>query len=230
MSDGHPLCPQNGHPLGRSAVVNGMRFGDDVLATPSRLEEGRHLGQTPARLARQARRRRPTRLESGVCGFVSSSRRGKRGATGPNPTDGRRSGTKHPLLVGGQGVPLNALLTAANRHDVTQLLALVDGITPVRGRVGRPRRRPRRVYAGRACDSEPHRQALKQRRIRPYLAKRCTERGSGLGKHRWVVERPFTWLHPFRRLRVRYERRADIHEAFFNVECASITWRFLDSL
>ena len=30
----------------------------------------------------------------------------------------------------------------------------------------------------------------------------------------WVVERTLAWLHQFRRLRVRYERRDDVHEAF----------------
>jgi acetyl esterase/lipase len=40
---------------------------------------------------------------------------------------------------------------------------------------------------------------------------RCTSAGSGLGKIRWVVERGFAWLHAFKRLRTRYERRADIH-------------------
>ena len=48
----------------------------------------------------------------------------------------------------------------------------------------------------------------------PFLAKRNTEHGSGLGRWRWVVERTFAWLNQFRRLRVRYEKRADIHEAF----------------
>jgi transposase len=33
-------------------------------------------------------------------------------------------------------------------------------------------------------------------------------------RRRWVVERTFAWLNQFRRLRVRYEKRADIHEAF----------------
>lgn len=33
-------------------------------------------------------------------------------------------------------------------------------------------------------------------------------------RRRWVVERTLSWLHQYRRLRVRYERRADIHEAF----------------
>ncbi len=31
------------------------------------------------------------------------------------------------------------------------------------------------------------------------------------GKTRWVVERTFAWLHQFKRLRIRYETRADLH-------------------
>jgi transposase len=41
--------------------------------------------------------------------------------------------------------------------------------------------------------------------------------GLGLGKVRYVVERTFAWLHGVRGLRTRYERRADIHEAFLKL-------------
>ena len=51
--------------------------------------------------------------------------------------------------------------------------------------------------------------------------------GSGLGRFRWVVERTFAWLNQFRRLRVRYDRRADIHEAFLSLGCALICWHAL---
>jgi len=37
----------------------------------------------------------------------------------------------------------------------------------------------------------------------------------------------FAWLNQFRRLRVRYEKRGDIHEAFQSLGCALICWRFL---
>ena len=56
---------------------------------------------------------------------------------------------------------------------------------------------------------------------------RRSEHGSGLGRWRWVVERTFAWLNQFRRLRVRYEKRADIHEAFLSLGCALICWQFL---
>lgn len=49
--------------------------------------------------------------------------------------------------------------------------------------------------------------------------------GTGLGIYRWVVERTFAWLHGLRRPRVRWERRADIHEAFLKLACCLITRR-----
>jgi len=76
-------------------------------------------------------------------------------------------------------------------------------------------------------DAESIRRGLRARNIVPFLAKRNTEHGSGLGRWRWVVERTFAWLNQFRRLRARYEKRADIHEAFLSLGCALICWRFL---
>ena len=49
---------------------------------------------------------------------------------------------------------------------------------------------------------------------------------------RWVVERTFAWLNQFRRLRVRYEKRADLHEAFLSLGCVLIClipWNTLES-
>lgn len=149
--------------------------------------------------------------------------------TGPNPTDRRKLGSKHHVITDAKGIPLAARLTGANRHDVTQLLPLVAAIPPVRGQPGRPRRRPDQIQGDRAYDSEPHRKALRLLGIRPVLARRSTEHGSGLGVYRWVVERTLAWLHQFRRLRIRYERRADIHEAFLSLGCSLICFRRLFS-
>ena len=54
---------------------------------------------------------------------------------------------------------------------------------------------------------------------------RQTEHGSGLGRARWVVERTFAWLHHFKRLLVRYDRRAEIHEAFLALGCCLVCFR-----
>ena len=121
-------------------------------------------------------------------------------------------------------MPVSAILTGANRNDVTQLLPLIDAIPPIRGVRGRPLRKPKVIYADRGYDSEPHRERLRARDIEPVIARRRTEHGSGLGKFRWVVERTHAWLHNFRRLRIRFERRADIHEAFLKLGCALVCW------
>lgn len=125
------------------------------------------------------------------------------------------------------GIPLAVTLTGANANDVTQLIPLVQAIPPVRGKRGRPRRRPEKLQADRGYDSQPHRNTLRALGIQPVIAKRNTEHGSGLGVYRWVVERSLSWLHQFRRLRIRYERLPEIHEAFLSIGCALICWRFL---
>jgi transposase len=43
-----------------------------------------------------------------------------------------------------------------------------------------------------------------------------------LGKHRWVVARTFAWFRHFKRLIVRYQRRADIHLAFLRLAACLI--------
>jgi transposase len=116
-------------------------------------------------------------------------------------------------------------LTGGNRNDVTELLPLVDAVTGVAGLVGRPRRRPQRLVADRGYDHDKYRRQLRQRGITPVIARRQTGHGSGLGRWRWVVERTFAWLHGFRRLLVRYERRADMHEALLRLACCLICFR-----
>ena len=112
---------------------------------------------------------------------------------------------------------------------MTQLIPLVDGIPLIGGRVGHPIRRPQVVFADRAYDSAPQRQRLWIRGIEPVIAERHAEHGSGLGVFRWVVERMISWLHQFRRLRIRYERRADMHTAFLVLGCILICHRYWTS-
>src|SRR3954447_4895206 len=121
------------------------------------------------------------------------SRAGEKGGseTGPSPVDRARSGSKHHLLVDATGIPLAWTFPAGNRHDVTQLIPLIDRVPPVRGKPGRPRRRPQRLSADRGYDYPAYRRQLRQRGTTPEIARRQTEHGSGLGRVRWVVERTF---------------------------------------
>lgn len=159
--------------------------------------------------------------------FLLHSCRGVRSKTGPNPTDRARPGSKHHLITEAQGIPLAAILTGANRNDVTQLLPLVEAIPPIRGKRGRPLSKPAVVQADRGYDHDKYRRPLHAAGIATEIARRGEPHGSGLGKTRWVVERTHAWLHNFRRLRVRFERLADIHEAFLKIACCVICWRQL---
>jgi len=109
------------------------------------------------------------------------------------------------------------------------LLPLVDAIPPLRGRRGRPRRRPGKLFGDRAYHSRAARRQLRRRGIQAKIAWPKSAHGSGLGRERWVVERTIAWLHQQRRLRLRYERRADIHEAFLSIACSLICLKQLQA-
>ena len=114
-------------------------------------------------------------------------------------------------------MPLAVSTTGGNRHDVTQLLPLIDAIGPVAGKRERPRKRPESLYDDRGHGHDKHRRLLRKRGVRPKIARRGAKHGSGLGKVRWVIERTFAWLHSFRRLRTRYERSGQLHTAFLQL-------------
>jgi transposase len=101
---------------------------------------------------------------------------------------------------------------------------------PVKGKPGRPRQKPDRLLADRGYDFDKYRRLLWTRGIKPVIARRGVEHGSGLGKQRWVVERGFAHLHHFRRLRTRYERHPEIHTALLTLACSIMCWRRLRSL
>ena len=148
--------------------------------------------------------------------------------TGKNPTDRGKQGTKRHLVVDAHGIPLAVLVSAANVHDSKMMLATVDAIEPIRAKTrGRPRRRPHKLHADKGYDYRHLRLALRKRRIIPHIARCDVEPKNRLGRYRWVVERTLSWLNSFRRLKIRYEHRADIHLAFLQLGCALISLRFL---
>jgi IS5 family transposase len=152
----------------------------------------------------------------------------KRGpATGPSPADRRKTGSKHHLISGGTGIPLKVITTAANVNDVTQTLALVDGIPPVASCVGHPRKRPDALLGDKGYDSNPNRTEPRRHGILLVISRKGPPDIQGLGKLRYVVEQTFALLHQFKRLAVRWERRLDIHDAFVSIACSLICWRRL---
>jgi transposase len=70
------------------------------------------------------------------------------------------------------------------------------------------------------------REELRRRGIQPRIARRWIDMSERLGRYRWVVERTGAWLNHFRRLKIRYERLEEIHQAFLDLGCALICWNF----
>jgi transposase len=151
--------------------------------------------------------------------------------TGPNPVDRAKAGSKRHVLVDGRGAPLAIRLTPANRHDSKECLPLLDAVPSLVGPAGgRPRQRPEIVLGDAAYGTLANRSGVIARGIRPWLSWRGEGHGSGLGRWRWVVEDVMQRLNRFRRLRVRYERRADIHQAFLWLACTVIVWQKLRTM
>lgn len=147
--------------------------------------------------------------------------------TGPSPVDRRKSGTKHTLLVDGNGVPLVIRTAGANVSDHRQILPVVLDYPRIGGKSGRPKELPDDLYADRGYDSEGTRSLLRWLGIEPHVARRNEPHGSGLGKIRWVVERTISWMKGLRRMRVRYDRLADVQQAWTSLAASVICYRLL---
>jgi hypothetical protein len=124
-------------------------------------------------------------------------------------------------------VPLASIVTAANEPDVKQLIPLVEKIPAVGGKAGAPLSKPKSVMGDRGYDSDPYRMELACRGIATDIARRNTPHGSGFGIFRYVVEQSLALLHQFRRLKMRFERRDDVHQAFVTAALCVICFRRL---
>jgi len=125
-------------------------------------------------------------------------------------------------------VPLAVLLSPANTHDSRMLEALLDAVPPIRTPAGRRRRRPAKLHADKGYDYRRCRDACRRRGIKHRIARKGIEPSDRLGQHRWVVERTLAWLGRYRRLTIRYERRADIHHAFHLLACSLVCLRRIE--
>ena len=217
--------------MGDVAAGTGVRIRYDLLAPAARLAPAWRVATAPPDPARALGAFRRDRLEPGGPRFLVGGGEKGGGHTGPNPTDKGKPGSKRHVVVDRQGIPLAICLTAANVHDSRLLEALLDAIPPLAGKRGRPRRRPTKLHADKGYDYPRCRAACRARGIVPRIARRGIESTTTLGRHRWVVERTLAWFNTrFRRLRVRYERRTDIHEAFLTIGCALISWNYVTRL
>jgi transposase len=95
------------------------------------------------------------------------------------------------VITDAHGIPLAITLTGGNRHDVTQLLPLLDAIPHFRGRTGRPRHRPRQLFADQGYDYDKYRRLLWKRGIKSVIATAC---GSGGRSATTSTKHSSSWL------------------------------------
>lgn len=51
------------------------------------------------------------------------------------------------------------------------------------------------------------------------------KREAGFRARRWVVERTHSWLNRFRRILIRWEKKAENYLAFLHIACGITAWR-----
>lgn len=127
------------------------------------------------------------------------------------------------MLTDGRGVPLSLVVTGANVHDQRGLEPLLAGIV-----VRRPapcKHRPQTLCLDKGYDSKACRRTIMRRGYRDGIKCRGTEQqekrdNPNKRARRWVVERTHSWFTNWRKILVRYERKAINYLALLQIAAA----------
>lgn len=146
--------------------------------------------------------------------------------TGKNPTDRGKLGVKRSVLTDGRGMPIGLAVAGANVHDQRLVDATLDSIPVSRPRANR--RRPQHLCGDKGYDAESVRNSARRRGYTPHIRSRGEERQQckrGHKARRWVVERVHSWLNRYRRILVRWEKKAANYIGLLHLVFAKVLWR-----
>jgi putative transposase len=148
--------------------------------------------------------------------------------TGANPTDRGKTGVKRSLLMEGPGVPLGLVVAGANRPDMKLLAPTLYRI--VLERPEPSAEQPQGLCLDKGDDSAEVRATLTVFGFTAHIRARGEEaqalkRQAGFRARRWVVERTHRWMNRFRRVLIRWDKKADNYLAFLHFACALIAFR-----
>jgi putative transposase len=155
-------------------------------------------------------------------------------STGPNPTDLGKSGTKRHLLIDGRGVPLSVHLSAANRHDLKSLADLIgEGKLLAKERKEPTGDEPQHLCLDKAYDAEEADELLDELGYTGHIKRQGEadeDAESGVGEpvypaRRWKVERSISWLNNMRKLRTRWEKKAENYRGLWLLAIALTIYR-----
>jgi len=149
-------------------------------------------------------------------------------ATGPNPTDRGKGGTKRHVLSDRRGAPVAMHVTAANTHDMKALFDTLD--QPVVRRPTPEPSRPQHLCLDKGYDYPAIERGVARRRYVLHMPHRGEAAFTGVRSHspkRWVVERTHSWHNRFRRLLIRWEKKVANYLALIHFACALMVYRLL---
>jgi putative transposase len=146
-------------------------------------------------------------------------------ATGPNPTDRGKLGTKRSLLVDGRGVPLSVVPAGANVNDFKILEKTIRSI-----RIDRPEPSddaPQNLCLDKGYDNRQSRRVAIDEGYVAHIRSRGEEKREKTAHtdykaRRWVVEVAHSWFNRFRKILVRFEKKAETHLGLLHFACAYI--------
>src|SRR3954464_10858396 len=131
--------------------------------------------------------------------------------TGNNPTDRSKLGSKRHILTDKKGIPLSAIITSANTHDVTVAIDIFDSMVIKRQSLSKLKHKQKQnLCLDKAYHSKEVEQEIIKRGYIPHIRHRREEERIFHRKHparRWVVERTNSWHNRFRKLFTRYEKK-----------------------
>ena len=129
------------------------------------------------------------------------------------------------MVTEAAGVPVGVAVAGANRNDHLLLAETLAAIVVPRPRPTRTR--PQGLCLDKGYDYASTRAVARRLRLTLHLRTRGEEaqakrRHPCAKARRWVVERAHSWLNRFRRLIVRWEKKASNYAAMLHLACATI--------
>jgi putative transposase len=152
---------------------------------------------------------------------------------GKNPTDRGKLGAKRSLLVEANGIPVGLAIDGANRHDKKLVEATLDSI-PVHRELPESGEE-QGLCLDKGYDYDDIRELVAEFAFTAHVRTRGEEaralrEEAGERARRWVVERTDSWMNRFRRILIRWEKKAENYLALLHFACAWITYRACDLL
>jgi putative transposase len=148
--------------------------------------------------------------------------------TGKNPTDRGKLGAKRSLLVEANGIPVGLAIEGANRHDKKLVEATLESIPVHRDLPEEGQEQG--LCLDKGYDYDDIRELVAEFAFTAHIRARGEEaqalkKEAGYKARRWVVERTHSWMNRFRRILIRWEKKAANYLAQLHFACAWITYR-----